>query len=559
MLTGRYSDSMYYRASQERDAFLSTMQAFQEEDQEHSRVNLAILQRSEWNKFLLQAVDEAQFDAEVTAVKGKRGAIRNLARRLGSAGPAFVGWLAILPEDAYGSVVCGGFKIIINAAIRHKELCEEVFDALGEIPEAITDAKFFLGAYESKSDVLQERVAELYTMITLTLHGILRFYRDRASGRNMRAAMNAVKAMAKGSNYGRKLEADIKNVRASATSVKQEAERCFQGRVGDMQSTQNLMLPLLQAIYQLLQYNHEVREAKQVMHRNCMKEIIPKPIRKSGPSPRRVSELTRTSPGIAVQDLGDVQQAATSFSTSVQSQVIDLISSSKLQDWITSPYSCAMLVLGTEGDEKISALSFVASLLIQSVQYSQNAALLSFYCGLHTETYRDTIASASGMVRNLTAQLLQIRSNSLEFGFEFIDRKFMQALESDSLEAVCDLFQTLIHQLPDDTTLFLIIDGISFYETADRLDDTLYAMSRMMQLVDNAKLVIKLLVTTPGASAHVTKLFSLEETFWLPDIDPEEDEAYEHKIATFTEHVTTQATTSHMSLMRSNSEHDHEL
>lgn len=549
------------------------MQAFHDEDGDYSRFSLAIPLQSKWNDFLLQSANNAQFDAEVNAVKGIGGAIRKLSRRLGNAGPAFVGWLAMLPNDAYGSIICGGFKIVINAAIRHKELCEEVFDALGEIPEAITDAQFFFKAY--KSDKLHVRVAELYTRITETLHGILRFYRDRASGRHMRAAMNAFKAIAKGSNYGKRIEADIKNVRTSAFLVKHEAERCFQSRIGDMQGAQEIQTlqaaraeNLLQTVYKSMQYDKSCWELRwkkldanyTALHNEILdlkRAKTPKPVRRSGPSLRRVSELIHTSPDVTFQDLTEVLQAAPSFSTCVQTQVSDLIASPKIEDLVTSPYSCALLVHGSDGDDKISALSFVASLLVQSVQCSEDAIPLNFYCGLHTDSYRDNLVNATGMVRNLTAQLLQMRHNSLSLGF--VDRKFVQNLESGSLEAVCDLFEGLIQQLPDETTLFLVVDGISFYETKDRLTDTLYAIDRMMQLVENARFVIKLLVTSPGFSSHVSRLFHQEQIYWLPDVDPEDDEGFDYNVGAFKEQVAVQARTSQMGLMRSESEYYDEL
>ena len=108
---------------------------------------------------MLETVNNAQIDPAVYAIKDMSGAIRNLTRRLGIAGSAFVERLGMLPVDTYNSVMCGGFKIIINAAILHRELCQEVFDALGEILEVIKGAKFSFDEY--KSEDLHMRVARL--------------------------------------------------------------------------------------------------------------------------------------------------------------------------------------------------------------------------------------------------------------------------------------------------------------------------------------------------------------------------------------------------------------
>lgn len=189
---------------------------------------------------MLETAKNAQFDADVNAIKGMRGVIRKFTKRLGEAGPAFKAWLQVLPTDSYGSVICGGFTVIIDAAIRHKDLCEEVFGALGDIPEIIKDAEFCFEEY--KSEELYKRVAKLYTVITETLKGILSFYKERASGRHFRAVLNAAKAIAKGPNYGRTIQAEIMNVKIAASAVKQESDRCLQRRVGEIKHGQEYLI-----------------------------------------------------------------------------------------------------------------------------------------------------------------------------------------------------------------------------------------------------------------------------------------------------------------------------
>ncbi|KAL8762035.1 MAG: hypothetical protein Q9184_001882 [Pyrenodesmia sp. 2 TL-2023] len=120
-----------------------------------------------------------------------------------------------------------------------------------------------------------------------------------------------------------------------------------------------------------------------------------------------------------------------------------------------------------------------------------------------------------------------------EFDLEFIDRNFIRAIENANLEALCNLFEGLTQQLPTSVSLFLVVDGISFYETRDRGEDTRYAMSRVLEFVEKAKPVLKLLITSPGASAYVSKEFGNEQVYWLPDIDPEEDEGFNHNVGAF--------------------------
>ena len=521
---------------------------------------------------MLEIVSNARNDAEVNAIKGMSGAVRNLARRLGDAGPAFNAWLQILPNDTFGSAIYGGFKIIIDAATRHKDLCEEVFDALGEISEVIKDAGFAFGEYQSQE--LSERVAKLYTVITATLKRILSFYQERAPGRHMGVARNAFKAIAKGPNYGRKIQADIQRVQDSASAVKKEAGRCRERRIGEIKDVQEFqtvqttrVVNIMQGVfahlqgllehvqYREIQYRRE-RQADNLALRNEMTELkratTPQRSPRNGPTLRKICQLLNTSPSTADQDMEEVLREAQRFPVFLQTQVKQFITSQKLQDWLVSPYSRALLAQASVGDEKISALSFVASLLIQSFRTSEDAIPLYFYCGLHTDPHNDSLVGATGGLQSIIAQLL--RTERLDFDLGFIDHKHIQALEYRDLEALCDLFEGLTHQLPRSTVLLLVVDGISFYETRDRLEDTCCAMNRMLELVEKASFVFKLLITSPGQSAQVFKGFHHEQVYWLPEIDPEEDDGFHHNVSVFRNQAGVQVRTAQMRLMRSDSE-----
>ncbi|KAL8798476.1 MAG: hypothetical protein Q9182_006630 [Xanthomendoza sp. 2 TL-2023] len=477
------------------------------------------------------------------AITGVKGAVRKLARKLGIAGPAFVTWLEMLSNDAYGSVICGGFKIIIDAALRHKDLCEEVLGALEGIPEAIKDSAFSFG-------------------------------RERAPGCYMRATRNAFKSVVKGPNYGQRIKADIEKVKDCASSVKQEADRCLHRRLGEVKNAQEYQtlqaahirrlgtegLNQQQKIYADLKYRMRCQELEWSQKNSALRSelmdlkraITPKPVRRNGPSLRKVIQLMGTSTNQAIEDLEDVLREGQQFPPKQQTQVSLFMDSQKLQNWLTSPYSSALLAQGRSGDEKVSALSFVASLLVQSLQSSEDAAVLYSFCGLHTDAYGDSLANAAGMIQGITAQLLRMEQHN--FDLEFIDRKFIQVLESGDREALSDLLEGLTQQLSPTTTLFFIIDGISFYETKDRLEDTCYSMSRLLEMVENAKFVMKILVTSPGASAHVSKGFHHSQIYWPPEVDTEEVEAFNHNVDAFRNQAESDARESQLGLMRSDSE-----
>ncbi|KAL8779555.1 MAG: hypothetical protein Q9213_006883 [Squamulea squamosa] len=557
-------DQVYHEALKERQAFLSALQTFHDQDRDQNRVVLGILLESDWPS-VLEFVNNAQHDPDINAIKGVGGAIRKLTRKFGVAGPAFKAWLQMLPNDTYGSVICGGFKVIIDAAVRHQELCEEVLGAIGEIPEVIRGAECSFSEY--RSEELDKRVAKLYATITETLQGMLRFYKDRARGRNLRAARNAVKAVVKGPSYGKTLKADLKKITESAASVKQEADRCLHRRLGEIKNAQEYQtlqaalaketgtqsLKILQKVYTDLQYRYlQWSNKTEAELADIKRAITPKPVRKTGPSVKKVCQLMGTTPDVVIDNMEEVLREAQIFPTNLQTQASEFMSSQKLQKWLTTPYSSALLAHGSSGDEKVSALSFVASLLVQSLQTGEDMIPLYFYCGLHTDRHHDSLAAAIGVIRSLTVQLLRL--GQYDFDLEFIDRRYIQALENGDLDATCDLFEDLTGQLPPTTTLFLIVDGISFYETRDLRDDTIRVMSRMLEILERSRFLFKLLIASPGASAHVSKGFDNNQIYSLPDVDPEDNDEFSHNVGTFKSQAGMHASMSQSGLLRSDIE-----
>ena len=280
--------------------------------------------------------------------------------------------------------------------------------------------------------------------------------------------------------------------------------------------------------------------------------VVPKPSLSNGPSLRKIRRLLNTSPGVAAEDIEEVLREAHRFPIHLQTQANQFMSSQELQEWLTFPYSRALLAQANEGDNKISALAFVASLLVQSFEASEYATPLYFYCGLNTDSYGDSVPGATRVFQHILAQLLGRERHAFDLGF--IHNNHIQALENGDLEALCDLFEGLTKQLPSSTTIFLVVDSISFYETRDRLQDTYYAMDRMLELVEKASFVFKLLITSPGASVYMSERFHRAQVYWLPDIDPEEDDEFEHNTGAFRNQAEVQVRTSQMGLMRSDSE-----
>ena len=558
------------------------MKAYQTQDRDDARAKFGFISESKWSA-VLDEIQQAEQDAVVNGTKGVLGAIRKCSRKLGESGGAFIGWLQMLPDDAYGSVICGGLKIIINAAIRHRDICNEVFDAIGEIAEVIRAAQFSFTEY--RSDELNVRIATLYRDIALCLRGILEFYKERAPGRTKSIARNVVRAVGKGPNYGKQIELQIATVRNSAGAVKQEADRCLHRRVGAIRSNQEFQtrqtaeikdqgtetlklnqelkdqgkiglkqgeesLNLMSLLYAGLKYQYQCQERRWEERDRIQREeyasmrqqlesisraVTPESIRRQGPSVQQVVRILASNPEAASQDLQYILREGELFSTNLQAKASAFMGSQKLQNWLTSTTSSCLFAQAESGDDNpISALSFVSSLLYQTLRASEQTLPLHYVCGLHTDQHRDAFPSAEGMLQSLLVQLL-LGLEQDNFSLDFVDRTLFKRLEDADLVALCTLFEALIDQLPPSTILFVIVDGVSFYETQDRVQGTCYAIGKFVGIAETAGKVMKLLVTCPGVSGYVRKGFGEEDVLWIAEAGDGDGDGFMNDVDGFRE------------------------
>ncbi|KAL8650777.1 MAG: hypothetical protein Q9226_005001 [Calogaya cf. arnoldii] len=501
-------DRTYRAAREERDILLASIKAYKKQDKDHSHPHLGIISDWDWQA-VMDEILKAERSIDVEGSEGILGAIRKCARKLGKSGEAFIYWLKMLPDDAYGSIICGGFQLIIKAAVRHRVLCERVLDALAAIPEAIREAKFAKEQYESEE--LEGRIADLYQSISQCLHRILEFYKRRSPGRFSKMIWKATKAIAKGPDYGSEIELDIQAVKDSAKLVKNEEQRCHQlltariemkqdcltlqnadfkdlatenvEIVKNVQETLNILKNMYASASCALKDDRITQEEKHQQEREptpryssqvnrawerISQAVTPEPVRREGPSIQQLVHVLGTSPKTIAQDLQWIFQDSRSFSVSRKAQASLLMANQKFREWFTSAKCYCLFAQGDISDNSpVSALSLVSGLLIQTSHSWTTALPLLYTCGLHTDQRRDAHPNAKGMLQSLIVQLLlapQYQNSSLDF----VDHALFGNLQNTDLPALCAVFEGLLHQLPQKAIVVLVVDGVSFYETEDR-------------------------------------------------------------------------------------------
>ncbi|OAL21622.1 hypothetical protein AYO22_08018 [Fonsecaea multimorphosa] len=199
-----------------------------------------------------------------------------------------------------------------------------------------------------------------------------------------------------------------------------------------------------------------------------------------------------------------------------------VIKSQLLADWVEAEDSVALLVNGNakRADRK-SALSFVCARLVYALDQIRSPPAgsskvdapglvpIHFFCGRH-DTGDESWESPAGIVNSLLAQLLtQCKDVSLARAAKLGD------FDSGDIKEVFARFKAVLNELPAGTTVFCVIDAISFYIDKNKTEgDAKWLVVKLLRLARRSpptNAVFKLLLTAPT---------------WLrmPDLDLEKGE-----------------------------------
>jgi hypothetical protein len=183
-------------------------------------------------------------------------------------------------------------------------------------------------------------------------------------------------------------------------------------------------------------------------------------------------------------------------------------------EWATSSTSLSSLLInGNSRIIKRSPLTLFCARLIESLRQEDSFYVLYFFCGEHMDLDRDHDACPAGILNSILAQLLEQYD-----GFD-VDKiyKDLNRLKNDDIKSLSRLFEKLIKQVPVTTTVYCIIDNISYYEDAERSETTSSAVDFLVELgKQKLECRFKFLATCPRKSREVWRLFSKEETLNMP-------------------------------------------
>ena len=220
-------------------------------------------------------------------------------------------------------------------------------------------------------------------------------------------------------------------------------------------------------------------------------------------------------PQLASRDVRRTIAEGHVFSLHDQERAEYLMNSAPFKTWLTSQDSRLMLVNGNAEAERISPASFACGLLSNALEHSRATTILTFFCGLHTESGDDD-TGARQMLANLLGQLLEQYS---EFDLSFLDPSQRTTLEEHDVDFLCNVLVSLVKQLPSGQIVLCMIDGISYYETRRLKEDSRTVINVLIDLVEDEGLqaIMKLMVSSPSRCRWASQTLARERIFNMPE------------------------------------------
>lgn len=200
------------------EQFAEVLRSFEESLPDNLKTRFNLQAKHTWS----EVISEAQF-AEIkynrrADKESPFGRVRGFFRILRSNSPAIQGWLDLLPTDSmYGSLICGGLKVILRAATRMDEVKDFIVGAMAAIPDEVEKAQLLID-YNEDQDTnrrLYNSVSSLYCAAFDILNEIINWFKEKSIKRHAKAFLQQ-------DTYEKKLEEKVDVFKKAVLAVKGE-------------------------------------------------------------------------------------------------------------------------------------------------------------------------------------------------------------------------------------------------------------------------------------------------------------------------------------------------
>lgn len=217
-------------------------------------------------------------------------------------------------------------------------------------------------------------------------------------------------------------------------------------------------------------------------------------------------------PDISDSDLQEVKELGSTLSQRDKRKADQVLQMDIFTQWMRSLKPAKLLIHGVfRGSRTVSPLSLLTATLTETVRTDQiQFVSLVFFGGRHSDRDEDAFSGGEALIQSFIYQLLQQQPHMIISPSPWeLD---MERVRQGDLQQLCQLLNLLIHRLPEEVTLFCLIDGMVYYERDEFIDETQYVLTELTRLVGDPTIQanVKLLVTSPWRT-EMARQFFLED------------------------------------------------
>ncbi|KAK8034125.1 hypothetical protein PG993_009120 [Apiospora rasikravindrae] len=270
-------------------------------------------------------------------------------------------------------------------------------------------------------------------------------------------------------------------------------------------------------VLRMAQENSVLREhvAAQRRQIESSQPRLPSPLPTPALSDLGLMQTLDVDPRSWTDDLASVLKQASRMDTDSKARARWLMKTPSFQNWVGVPCSSLLLAVGALRPERVSPLSVLASTIVLGLLELPDTLVLHFFCGMHLDAdAEDQLSGPSGMLRSLIAQLVMAYKAPLPNLGAIGSPEFIYDVYNRRLDALCEVFRLLVAHVPEGVNLFVLIDGVSWYEKSDWLFDLKFILGLFKVLSEPARIPrFKVLLTSPSRTSEVQNLVDLNSEY----------------------------------------------
>ncbi|RSM09135.1 hypothetical protein CEP52_004252 [Fusarium oligoseptatum] len=477
------------------------------------------------------------------STEGISGRTKKIYRRIAGNCQPLIQMTNLAPQSEYTTPVLGVVQLVLEAVERAGKVREKILGGFDKLDVIFSEVELFLETFPSDPNIRTASV-ELIAIVFRAVEQAISFFNKSFFGLLHLSGRRAFGAIGKKDDYQRDIVDSIQKIEEGSQHLIRQAENSFiysvshamvevQRRVRGWSAKCEEVLHRLEIIQQKqeaikdsidrIEHNMLSETSVKELIRLVLEEYVPsrrdQDQRSVSPIPDTTSawqpppntrycispeELWRllSVPSLEVEDSEFVNSRAGLLPSDERAQTEQLVKCRQFLEWAVSPTSTRLLVHGNfEGRPYVSALSLFCVTLFESLKESPSRFIpLIFFCGLHVNALTDPHAGGRALIKCFISQLLRQRP----FDTSALQTDDEEVVRRGDISGLCNLFWWLVAQLPVDQTVFLLIDGVGYYEREDFEVDTGHVLDTLLTpRVDGETAIVKVMLTHPSGTRRM--------------------------------------------------------